>query len=168
MTSANKSDLDEISKEKLVFQLKKRAIMNNFGRLLQVLINLFSSRKYLKKLRKWEGKEIQLNFPGIKIEDNSLTFVISDAPTDPFLRTSEDAIAIIDFNVEEEEIIPLLINIIKTKNTIRGILKILFKYVIRGKIKFKGSIRALIAVIRCFLIGSHEIFTTGKLSEAIS
>ena len=167
MPNPNKQSTDEISKEELVFQLKKRAIMNNFGRLLQILINLFSTKKYLKKLEKWAGKEIQLNFPGIPIEKNTLTFVISDSPTDPFLRSSENAIATITFNVEEEEIIPLLIDIIKTKNSIRGILRILFKYVIKGKVKFKGSIRALIAVIRCFLIGGHEIFTTGKLREEI-
>ena len=117
MPNPNKQSTDEISKEELVFQLKKRAIMNNFGRLLQILINLFSTKKYLKKLEKWAGKEIQLNFPGIPIEENTLTFVISDSPTDPFLRSSENAIATITFNVEEEEIIPSTVERITSSKT---------------------------------------------------
>jgi hypothetical protein len=164
----NEPSLDKIPREDLVFQLKKKAVMTNFGRLLQVLINLFAEKKYLKKLGKWEGKEIQLNFPGIKIKENCLTFVLSETPSDPYLKSSENPISIITFNVDEEDIIPLLIKIIKTKNKWRGIIKILFKYVIPGKVKFKGSLRALIAVIRCFLMGGHEIFSTGKIEEVVS
>ncbi len=164
----DKANLDEIPREELVFRLKKRAKMTNFGRLLQVLINLFAQKKYLKKLGKWEGKEVQLNFSGIKVEENALTFVLSESPSDPYLRPSDDPIAVITFNVEEDEIIPLLIKIIKTKNNWIGILKILFKYVIPGKVKFNGSLKALIAVIRCFLIGDHQIFKTGEIEDAVS
>jgi len=159
---------DQEDRNALVERLKKQTILLNHGRLLQILINVFSEKETLKKLKKREGQEIQINFP-YDLEVNCLTFVLSESPSDPFMRPSENPKAIITFNVPEDKLIPLLVDIVATKYSIFGILKLLFKYVLMGKIRFKPktAIGALIATLRCFLVGGHELVDRDKVKEKL-
>lgn len=161
-------DQDNLDRNALVEDLKKKAILLNHGRLLQILINVFAEKETLKKLAKREGQEIQINFP-YDLEVNCLTFVLSESPSDPFMRPSENPKATITFNVPEDKLIPLLIQIVTTKYSMFGILKLLFKYVLTGKIRFKPktAIGALIATLRCFLIGGNELVDREKVKEKL-
>lgn len=152
-------------RNKFVDLLKKQAILLNHGRLLQILINIFADKKHLEKLEKREGQEIQLDFPGIDIPTNSLTFVLSKSPSDPFLRPSENPKVTIIFKTSEEKLIPLMANVVSTKYSIFGVLKLLFKYLLIGKIRYtpKWAIFSLFAVLRCFLIGNNEMIKNNPL-----
>ncbi|MHA1274993.1 MAG: hypothetical protein ACTSQJ_10285 [Promethearchaeota archaeon] len=163
-TSIQKKEINQIDKEELVKKLKKEAILLNHGRLLQILINLFSKEKYREKLEKREGQEIQINFPAYDIEPNCLTFILSKMPSDPYVGSSKNPKVIITFNVSEEKLITLLTNIVSTKYGFFGLLKLIFKYLLTGKIKYKPkrAIGALIATLRCFLIGNHEYLKKTK------
>jgi len=163
-TKTKASDLDQINKDELVSKLKKEAIIANFGRLLTVLINLLANEKSLEKLGKREGQEIQINFPAYDIENNCITFVLSKTPSDPYIKPSENPKAVITFNVKEDNLIPMLVDIITTKYGILGLLKLVFKYMLTRRIKFKPlkSLGAIIALMRCFLIGNHDVFKRPK------
>ena len=152
--------LEELNRDELVNKLKQEAILTNYGRLLTVLINLYVEKRFLDKLDKREGQEIQLNFPQYEIEKNSLTFVLSKTPPDPKLGPSENPKAIITFKVKNEKLIPTLVDIVRTKYNLFGLLKLIFKYLLTGKVRFKPkrAIGAVMGMMKLFLIGKHDVF----------
>lgn len=152
------SELNEKYKDILATRLKKEAIVSNDGRLMWILLTLFAKKKYLNKLGKREGQELQLNFPGYGLENYCVTFTLSSSPTDPKMVPSDNPKAIITFNVEPDKVVPLLADVVRTKYGLKGIAKILFKFVLTGKIKFKGSLGALLAMLKCMLIGYHDMY----------
>lgn len=152
-------------RDKFVEDLKKQAILLNHGRLLNVLINIFAEKRHLEKLGKREGQEIQIDFPSYDIPTNSLTFVLSESPSDPFLRPSENPKATVIFKVKEDKLIPTLAKVVSTKYSIFGVLKIIFKYLLTGKVRYKPkwAIFSLLALLRCFLIGENEMIMDNPL-----
>ena len=155
----NSKNTDIKDREELVKKLKTQALLLNHGRLLQIMINVFADKKILEKLRNREGQEVQINFPAYDLDPNCLTFVLSETPSDPVLKASDNPKVIITFRATEEELVPMLIKIISTKYNMFGILKLLFKYILTRKITYKPkrAIGALLATLKCFLIGNNEI-----------
>lgn len=150
-----------IDREELVNRLKTEAKLQNLGRLMIILINLLSKKKILKKLAKREGQEVQMNFPAYKIENNCLTFTLSEYMSDPVLKPSENPILTITYNMEENELFSIL-NTMVTKKSTLGLLGFLLKNLRKGKIKSEGSLRVSILFSKLFLIGDHEIFQKEK------
>lgn len=154
-------------RDQFVEELKLKALILNHGRLLQVLINNFAEKKYLEKLYKREGQEIQIDFPAYDTRPNCLTFVLSKSPSDPYMKPSENPKATIIFSVKEENLVPTLVDIISTNYGVFGVLKIFFKYLFTGKIRYKPkwAIGALLAVLRCFLVGKNDMILENPLKK---
>ena len=66
-------------------------------------------------------------------------------------------LAQITFNVKEEKILQVLSSVIRSKNNIFGLTKLL-KYLIPRKARIKGSYVAAIKLVRCLMIGKHEVY----------
>ncbi len=163
-----KGSARKVDRNDLATNLVNEATVSNLGRLLQILINNFADKKYLAKLAKHEGEEIQLAFPTIPTEKNTLTFVLSNAPSDPSLKPSDNPKATIVFNADYEKLIPMLIDVVTSKFNIFGILKIAFKYILTRKIKFSGSLGALVATLKCFMTGNHPMVKKNKKVEGLA
>ncbi|MHA1148376.1 MAG: hypothetical protein ACTSR8_09030 [Promethearchaeota archaeon] len=163
----NKKEQIMEDRNKYVEQLKKQAILLNHGRLIQILISIFADKKHLERLEKREGQEVQIDFPEYDVPVNSLTFVLSKSPSDPYLRTSENPKVTIIFKVCEENLIPLLSKVISTKYTLLGVLKLTFKYLLTGRIRYKPkwAVFSLFTVLRCFLVGSNEMILDNPLKK---
>ena len=165
MTELNdNSNPEQMDRNKLADYLRKQAIIANYGRLIIIIVSNFASEKNLRKLGKREGQEIQIDFPCYDIDPNSITFVLTKLPMDPFIRASNNPKATVIFNVSEEKIIPMLTDIVSTKYNIFGFLKIIFKYILPGRIRYrpKWAIGPLIALLSVFLIGKNKIFKEGE------
>jgi len=159
INSTKTPNINQIDREELANRLIKEATLQNFGRLLQILINTFTEKKYLQKLEKREGQEVQINFPALNIKINCLTFVLSKTPSDPYVRPSHNPRVEITFNTREDNIVESLIDIVSSKYTFFGVIRLLFKYFLTGKIKYKPLKRlgTTLATLRCFLIGNSKI-----------
>ena len=158
MHSITKSPKNEpIDREELTNRLKTQAKLQNLGRLMTIFINLLSKKKVLKKLAKREGQEVQINFPAYNIENNCLTFTLSEYIADPVLKPSENPILTITYNMEENELFSILNKMVTKKSTL-GLLGFLLKNLRKGKIKSEGSLRVSILFSKLFLIGDHDIF----------
>jgi len=128
----------------------------NITRLATMLVDLFGSDEPFKKITKREGKEIEMH---LKELDGYITFTLTSDRNNFNCRaeSAKDPIAKIIVNVKEKDIIPVISNIIRSKNNIFGIMKLL-KYILPGKVKLKGSLRAILKLVRCLMIGKHEVY----------
>ncbi|MCK4779124.1 MAG: hypothetical protein KAT57_03005, partial [Candidatus Lokiarchaeota archaeon] len=70
-------------------------------------------------------------------------------------------VARIIINVKEEKIIPVISSIIRSKSNVFGLAKLL-KYIIPRKVKIKGSYVAAIKLVKCLMIGKHELYKKSK------
>jgi len=71
---------------------------------------------------------------------------------------AKNPVATVIINVKRDEIIPLMSDIVCTKNNIFGLLKIFFKYIITRRIKINGRLLSLIRLFRCLAIGKREMY----------
>lgn len=128
----------------------------NIARLAKMLVDLYGQDEPFKKVGKFEGKEIELY---LKELDGYITFIIT-SDRNNFNCIAEKAkapIARIIINVKEEKILPVISSIIRSKSNVFGLAKLL-KYIIPGKFKIKGSYVAAIKLVRCLMIGKHEMY----------
>ena len=63
--------------------------------------------------------------------------------------------------VKEEKILDLISRIIRSKNNYISLIKF-SRFIITGKAKIKGSYLAAIKLVRCLMIGNHEVYSTKK------
>ena len=131
---------------------KVKAIAN----LLYYLVNIYSledARKNIKK--KLDGKEIIVSFPAL---EGSITFKIMGERVVPYIGASENAIGRFALTVKEEELMNAIEDIIKTPGTNIGIIKLIFKYLLRRKASIGGSLGSLLTFLKTIMIGKHEMY----------
>ena len=132
----------------------------NIARLAKMLVDLYGQDEPFKKVGNFEGKEIELNFKEL---DGYITFIIT-SDRNNFNCIAEKAktpVARIIINVKEEKIIPVISSIIRSKSNVFGLAKLL-KYIIPRKVKIKGSYVAAIKLVKCLMIGKHELYKKSK------
>jgi len=132
----------------------------NITRLAKMLVDLYSQDEPFKKVGNFEGKEIELY---LKELDGYITFILTSDRNNFNCHAEKamDPIARIIINVKEEKIITVISSIIRSKSNIFGLAKLL-KYIIPGKAKIKGSYSAAIRLVRCLMIGKHEMYKMSK------
>ncbi len=127
------------------------------ARLAKMLVDLFGLDEPFEKVGKHEGEEIEMYFTKL---DGYITFTLT-SERDNFDCRAEKAnspIARLIVTVEEGNILGVISSIIRSKNNLFSLIKLL-KYVIPGKAKIKGSYVAAIKLVRCLMIGKHEVYS---------
>ena len=146
-----------------VEDIKQAARVSNLARLFQLLTNIFGVKKNMKSLEKLEGKEVSIHFP--TLGDRYATIKVSNSLLHPFIGVPDNPSAIVVFNDKPENLVPTIIDVIRSPGSIMGIMKILFKYVIPGKIKLKGNLLIALNVFKNLMIGQHEMYKAEKRSK---
>ena len=126
------------------------------ARLAKMLVDLFGLDEPFEKVGKHEGEEIEMYFTEL---DGYITFTLT-SERDNFdcrVEKANSPIARLIVTVEEGKILGVISSIIRSKNNLFSLMKLL-KYVIPGKAKIKGSYVAAIKLIRCLMIGKHEVY----------
>ena len=132
----------------------------NITRLAKMLVDLFGSDEPFKKIGKREGQEVEMY---LKELDGYITFILTSDRNnfDCHAKKAKNPVSRIIINVKEEKILQVISNIIRSKSNIFGLLKLL-KYIIPRKAKIKGSLVATLKLVRCLMIGKHEVYKKGK------
>ena len=153
-------NLKKTSRDFKAENLVRETKVLNIARLAKMLVDLFGLDEPYKKIGKREGEEIEMHL--VKL-DGYITFVLtSDRQNfDCRVEKANNPVARLIVNVEEEKIISVLSSIIRSKNNIFGLMKLL-KYLIPRKIKIKGSYVAAIKLVRCLMIGKNEVYKNSK------
>ena len=136
--------------------LLKEAKILNIARLAKMLVDLFGQDKPFKKVGKRANQEVELYF---KSYDGYITFILTTERNNFNARAekSQNPISKITINVKEEKALNVFSNIVRSKNNLFGLIKLL-KYLIPRKITIKGSYIAAIKLARCLMIGKHDIY----------
>lgn len=136
--------------------LIKETKVLNIARLAKMLVELFGLDESFKKVGKHEGEEVELHLVEL---DGYITFVLtSDIKNfDCRAEKAKNPVARLVITVEEGKILDMISSIIRSKNNILSILKF-SKFIITGKAKIKGNIMATIMLVRCLMIGKHEVY----------
>lgn len=121
-----------------------------------MLVDLFGLDRPYTKIGKFENQEVEMY---LKTLDGYITFVLTSEREnfDCFMGKANKPVAKITINVKEEKVLKVLSNIIRSKANLFGLVKLL-KYLIPGKIKIKGSYIAAIKLVRCLMIGKHDVY----------
>ncbi|MHA1321386.1 MAG: hypothetical protein ACTSRL_01195 [Candidatus Helarchaeota archaeon] len=127
--------------------------------LLRLLVDIYGLPKAKQKLDKVEGEEIVVEFPAL---EGSIVIRPHGGRLIAEVGDSEEAITRIRVKARDEQIFPVMEDIIKSSQR-WGILKIFFKYILTRKIGFKGSIGAMINTFKAMMIGDHEMFKRAKM-----
>lgn len=137
-------------------QLVKETKILNIARLAKMLVDLFGLDDPFQKVGKHAGKEIEMY---LKELDGYITFVLLSERKnfECYAKKSGDPSARITINVKEELILKVLSSIIRSKSNIFGLVKLL-KYLIPGKARIKGSYIVALKLVRCLMIGKHEVY----------
>lgn len=137
-------------------KLLKQARILNFARLANMLVDLFGLEESFKKVGKQAGQEVELQIPTL---NGVLSFTLVSQKADFMCRAekAQNPAATIILNVEKDNVIKVLSNIIKSKANIFGLMKLVPKLLL-GKIKIKGSLLTVLALVRCIMIGKNEVY----------
>ena len=121
-----------------------------------MLVDLYGLDNQFKRLKKREGQEIELSLPSL---DGYITFVLTSDRNkfDCRVEKAKNPISTIELKVKEEDILKVLSKIIRSKDNIFGLLKVV-KLFILGKVKLKGSISAAILLVRSLMIGKNRVY----------
>ncbi|MHA1689508.1 MAG: hypothetical protein ACTSUN_09275 [Promethearchaeota archaeon] len=141
--------------EKAEMLVKETKILN-IARLAKMLVDLFGLEEPFRKVGKREGQEIEMFMPAL---NGYITFILSSDKEnfDCKATPANNPVSKIIINVKEEKILTILSNIIRSKNNMIGLIKLL-KYLLPGRIKVKGSFIAAIKLVRCLMIGTNPIY----------
>ena len=156
MTGAPEIDRN-IKAENLVRETK----VLNIARLATMLVDLFGLDEPFENIGKdLEGQEVELYLRNL---DGYVTFVLT-SDRQKFECRAEQAnnpLAKIIITVKEEKIIKVISAIIRSKSNIFSIIKLL-KYIVPRRAIIKGSYKAAIKLVRCLMIGKHEVYKQSK------
>ena len=147
----------ELEKRELrAINLVKETKLLNIARLAKMLVDLYGLDNQFKRLKKREGQEIELSIPSI---DGYITFMLTSDRNkfDCRVEKAKNPISTIELKVKEEDILKVLSKIIRSKDNIFGLLKVV-KLFILGKVKLKGSISAAILLVRSLMIGKNRVY----------
>ena len=149
------------NQERLSFELKANDLVRetkvlNIARLAKMLVELFGIEEPFEKVGKYAGQEVELHL--VELEGYITFNLTSDKKNfDCRAEKAQNPIARLIITVEEEKILDLISSIIRSKNNFFSLIKLL-KYIIPGKTKIKGSYVAAIKLVRCLMIGKHEVY----------
>ena len=151
MTETSKIDRN-IKADNLVRETK----VLNIARLAKMLVDLFGLDEPFTKIGKFEGQEIEMY---LKELDGYITFILTNDRKnfECIAKKAKDPVAKISITVKDEKILTVLSKIIRSKSNLFGLIKLL-KYIIPGKARIKGSYIAAIKLVRCLMIGKHEVY----------
>jgi len=141
-------------------ELMRETKVLNIARLAKMLVDLFGLDEPFKKVGKYEGEEIELHL--VELE-GYITFILTSEKEnfDCVAEKAKSPIARLVITVEEEKILDLISRIIRSKNNNISLIKF-SRFIITGKAKIKGSYLAAIKLVRCLMIGKHEVFGSKK------
>ena len=128
----------------------------NIARLAKMLVDLFGLDEPFTKIGKREGQEIEMY---LKELDGYITFILTNERKnfECVVEKAKNPVAKISIHVREDKILTVLSKIIRSKSNLFGLIKLL-KYIIPGKARIKGSYVAAIKLVRCLMIGKHEVY----------
>ena len=157
---ANISQIEDQEKTSLDLRaddLIRETKVLTIARLAKMLVDLFGLDEPFKKIGKHNGQEIEMYFTEL---DGYITFILTSEREnfDCVAEKANNPIARLIITVEEEKILSVISSIIRSKNNLFSLIKFL-KYIIPGKAKIKGSYVAAIKLIRCLMIGKHEVYS---------
>lgn len=161
MTKFIQTTDSDINKRNLrAIELLKETKLLNIARLAKMLVDLFGLDDQFQKMKKYEGKEVELVFPPY---DGSITFILTSdrKKFDCRLGKADNTASKITLKLKEDDILKVLSKIIRSKDNIFGLLKVGKLYIL-GKVKINGSLRSAIALTKCLMIGKHEIYKNKK------
>jgi len=141
-----------IRAENLVRQTK----VLNIARLAKMLVDLFGLDEPFTKVGRREGQEVEMY---LKELDGYITFILTNERKnfECVAEKAKNPVSRISIHVKEEKILTVLSKIIRSKSNLFGLVKLL-KYIIPGKARIKGSYVAAIKLVRCLMIGKHEVY----------
>ena len=146
------------SKSERATELRNEAMAGTVGRLFQMLVDIYGEpelESLEKVVKKREGQEVELNFKPL---DVTVTFTLSRSRLIPHMGKSSKSVGEVILNMPREDLIPSFNEFIRTKNNLWGLLKMIFKYFLTGKIKIKGSLGACITLWKLLFIGKHSMY----------
>lgn len=146
----------ENEEEDPVVDYRYKTKVSHLARLFQILTDTYGIEKQMEALRKIEGEEISAYFPQLGSRYASLK--VSDAHLIPFTGKSRDPAAIITFNLGNNEIVPVINNVLRTPASLFGIAQLSVKYILTGRIKISGSLRKAIIFLKTIMIGDHPMY----------
>ena len=148
--------------EKTTIDLKANNLMREtkvltIARLAKMLVDLFGIDDPFEKVGKHNDEEIEMYFSEL---DGYITFTLTSERENFDCRAEKanSPIARLIVTVKEEKILGVISSIIRSKNNLFSLMKLL-KYIIPGKAKIKGSYIAAIKLVRCLMIGKHEVYS---------
>lgn len=139
-----------------IIDFKHQTKVSHLARLLQILTDTYGIPKNMNALKSMEGSEVSAFFP--KLGGRYATIKISNCCLYPIFSKAEKPVATIIFNLKNEEIVPVINDVIKTPANLFGIGKLVVKYVITGKIKLKGSLFKALTIIKTIMLGQHPMY----------
>jgi hypothetical protein len=150
------TETPEIDRNIRAENLVRETKVLNIARLAKMLVDLFGLDEPFTKIGKHEGQEIEMH---LKELDGYITFILTNDRKnfECYAKKAKNPVAKIFITVKEDKILAVLSKIIRSKSNIFGLIKLL-KYVIPGKARIKGSYIAAIKLVRCLMIGKHEVY----------
>ncbi len=150
------TEIQKIDRNLRADNLVRETKILNIARLAKMLVDLFGLDEPFQKIGKYEGKEIEMY---LKELDGYITFTLTSERQNFECQVQKaiSPIARITITVKEEKILQVLSSIIRSKSNLFGLTKLL-KYIIPGKARIKGSYIAAIKLVRCLMIGKHEVY----------
>jgi len=152
----------ELTRAERASRIKEETIAGVVARLFQMLVDIYGAielNSLEKVVGKREGQEVALTFQAY---DTTITFHLSKTRLIPHVGKSNKAVAEVILTQKKEDLIPSFIDFIRTKNTLGGLVKAIFKYYLTRKIKLKGSLGGGITLWRLLFIGKAEMYKENK------
>jgi len=141
-------------------ELMRETKVLTIARLAKMLVDLFGLDDVFKKVGKYEGEEVELHL--VELE-GYITFILTSEREnfDCVAEKAKSPIARLILTVKEDKILDLVSRIIRSKNNYISLIKF-SRFIILGRAKIKGSYLAAIKLVRCLMIGKHEVFSYKK------
>ena len=150
------TETPEINRNIRAENLVRETKVLNIARLAKMLVDLFGLDEPFTKIGNREGQQIEMY---LKELDGYITFILTNDRKnfECYVKKAKNPVAKISITVKEDKILTVLSKIIRSKSNIFGLIKLL-KYIIPGKARIKGSYIAAIKLVRCLMIGKHEVY----------
>ncbi|MHA1378699.1 MAG: hypothetical protein ACTSRG_09990 [Candidatus Helarchaeota archaeon] len=139
---------------KLNKKVEKRVKLGVIANLFRILTEIYTEEKSLKRLDKIDGKEITVYFPPL---NGTLLFKIFNRRLVTSVGDSDDAVSRITLDVPEDKIIDYIAGIVKSSDSLGGVLHVLKLYIQR-KVKVKGSMFKALTLFRCLMCGNSPAY----------
>ncbi len=152
--------MNDTDRNERAMKLLEQTRILNFARLAKLLVDLFGLDESFKKVGEREGQEVEIQIPSLN-GYLSFTLVTKKGDFSSRAERAQNPAATIILDIEKENVIKVLSEIIKSKANVFGFMKLIPLF-ITGKIKVKGSIFTVLALVRCIMIGNNEIYNKSK------